>query len=80
MKIELFDLQGRLLDTRRIECIYETGCSPQIPAISIQQSQCIRGESCSTLVASGVCERAQSVQPLTDGGTSSTPVNETVCP
>ena len=67
-------------DSRRIECIYETGCTPQIPAISIQQSQCIRDESCSALVASGVCQRAQNAQTVTDSAQNSTPVSETVCP
>ena len=41
-------------DARRIECIYVTGCGgTTYPAISIAQSQCIRGESCSALSARG---------------------------
>jgi hypothetical protein len=52
-------------DSSHIECLYVSGCETSTyPAISIAQSQCIRGESCATLVSSGVCTRAQGVWPV----------------
>jgi hypothetical protein len=44
-----------------IDCTYEPGgcdSSPQYPALSIDESACIRGQSCAALVANGVCQRA----------------------
>lgn len=40
-------------------CVYSSGCGTTYPDISIPESQCIRSESCETLVATGVCSRAQ---------------------
>lgn len=51
-------------DARRIECLHSDGCTPERPAISIPQSQCIRGENCGELVSSGVCGRAQDAHPV----------------
>ena len=52
-------------NSRNIECLYVSGCETSTyPAISIQQSQCIRSEACTALVASGVCNRAQGVWPV----------------
>ncbi|HEY6460018.1 MAG TPA: hypothetical protein VIY73_07690 [Polyangiaceae bacterium] len=65
-----------------LNCQYiEAGCgtSAVYPDITTPESSCIRAESCSTLVSSGVCDRAarlsgrQGVAP--DGGESSQ-----VCP
>ena len=66
-------------DSKNIECLYVSGCETSTyPAISIQQSQCIRGEACAELVASGVCKRAQGVWPVQTGADSSSAAE--VCP
>lgn len=44
-----------------VDCTYEPGgCgnSPVYPELSVDQSACIRGESCDELRAAGVCARA----------------------
>ncbi len=50
-------------DAHEIRCIYNAaeGCETQAvyPDITIAESACIRGRSCSELVASGVCARGQ---------------------
>jgi hypothetical protein len=62
-------------DAKQIQCISQQSCdSSQYPAISEEQSACIRAESCAQLVASGVCQRAQQAWPVTnDGNYGSTP-------
>ena len=59
-------------DTRLVDCTYvaPAGCGTTIyPDIPIAQSQCIVGESCGTLIASGVCKRviAQTSREPPDG-------------
>jgi hypothetical protein len=48
-------------DASAIDCTYSNYCGPVYPALSISQSDCIRGKSCETIRAAGVCERAASV-------------------
>jgi len=59
-------------DTSPLQCIHQTnGCgSGTSPALSQQDSSCIRSQSCATLVSSGVCQRAQAARACTDDGTS----------
>ncbi len=49
------------LDTSPIHCMYVEDCGGSepdtYPAVDIPQSACIRGESCTTLVSTGVCKR-----------------------
>jgi hypothetical protein len=67
-----------------LRCEYDSGCGVTEPAISISDSQCILGESCDELKASGICERAANLpSPSTGflavgGGNSLTP--NMVCP
>ena len=64
-----------------IECTYVAGCTTTTyPAISYLQSQCIRGESCDTLVRSGVCDRASGYYPVTTGDSDASTGPATVCP
>jgi len=70
-------------DSSAIQCTYSSGCgTTQYPAIATPQSQCIRGEDCSTLVASGVCKRAQHVWPVVVNEAGSDPDSspDVVCP
>ena len=70
-------------DSSRIECVYVTGCTnSEYPAISISQSQCIRRESCESLVWSHVCERAQNAWPvnLDNSNASASTSAAEVCP
>jgi hypothetical protein len=68
-------------DSSGIQCIYVAGCEDStLPDISIQQSQCIRGEDCSRLVTTAVCTRAQGVWPVMTDGTLGATSAETVCP
>jgi hypothetical protein len=69
-----------------LQCEYVSGCGVT-PAISISDSQCILGESCDELQASGICERAQHLNspttPIFGGGGSgggSSPTPNMVCP
>jgi hypothetical protein len=66
-----------------LACTYQSGCgSTTYPALSVAASQCIDGESCATLVASGVCQRAQQAQAVvvdSDAGTDAGSFAE-VCP
>src|SRR5271166_522110 len=59
-------------DTSALRCV-DDGCGGHLPDISEPQSACIRTESCRELVATGVCERAQTALPGS-GGTSTTQV------
>ncbi len=47
----------------RLSCVYESGagCSATTPDLGIRESRCIRARSCSGLVRSGVCQRAQAM-------------------
>jgi len=57
----------------RISCTYSSaGCSTTYPEINIADADCIRGESCEELVATGVCGRVQNPGTNTaiDGATS----------
>jgi hypothetical protein len=49
-------------DGRNVDCTYipAKACGyPILPEIDEPQAACIRGESCSELVSSGVCDRAK---------------------
>lgn len=69
-------------DSSAIECFYVSGCtSNEYPAISIPQSQCIRGEDCSRLVTTGVCSRAQDAWPVqADAEPGAEAAADRVCP
>ncbi len=41
----------------RLSCAYGAGCSSAGPAIHSDESQCLRAQSCSTLLKRGVCQR-----------------------
>jgi hypothetical protein len=65
-----------------VDCTYQApqACGATVyPDLGVAQSNCIRGESCETLRASGVCTRAQSLplDGLTDDSGVPAPV---VCP
>jgi hypothetical protein len=50
-----------------LSCSYNSGCgSTTYPALSVQQSQCINGESCAALVADNVCQRAQQAHAVVE--------------
>ncbi len=69
-----------------LQCVYSAPqtCGPTTyPALSEDAAACIRGESCSQLVSSGVCARAQAARAYEQGG--NTPSTEDgqpaqVCP
>lgn len=68
-----------------LQCVYQApqGCGPTTyPAITEDESTCIRGESCSLLVSSGVCARAQQARAYTQGNDSPTEDGQPaqVCP
>jgi hypothetical protein len=47
------------LDPRGFNCVYQESCGETLrPSLSIQTSQCVRRESCDTLVQTGACTRA----------------------
>jgi hypothetical protein len=48
------------LDPRGYNCVVQDdGCGEELrPSLTLQTSQCVRSESCSTLVQSGTCARA----------------------
>jgi hypothetical protein len=47
------------LDPRGFNCVYQESCGETLrPSLSIQTSQCVRRESCDTLVQTGACGRA----------------------
>jgi hypothetical protein len=50
-----------------LACEFVDGCGVIDPALSISQSECILGESCAQLVASGVCERARNANSPSKG-------------
>ncbi len=65
-------------DARTVQCSYSSGCSTYYPALDPAQSDCIRGASCETLVAEGVCERAAQLQ---NAPGSATELNSaSICP
>jgi len=71
-------------DLSSLRCSYTSGCgSTTYPALSVPASQCINGESCDELVATGVCPRAQQAQAVTENeastGTGDEELTE-VCP
>jgi hypothetical protein len=64
-----------------VQCVETDSCNgATYPAISEDDSACIRRESCAELVSSGVCQRAQQAQPygINDPDASETPAQ--VCP
>ncbi len=68
-----------------VACTYDSGCgSTTETALSIDQSQCILGESCSQIVATGICDRVKNLtSPTVDdgfGGDSTTTSPAQVCP
>jgi hypothetical protein len=61
----------------------QQGCSGgTTPALSTQDSACIRGESCAELVSTSVCTRAQQARSCTSGGYDSdgNPIGPTCAP
>jgi hypothetical protein len=73
-------------DGAQIECTdWPKGCNAghaewdESPAITEEQSACIRAESCSTLIATGVCARAQKAGPVWTGPPGGTKPDQ-VCP
>lgn len=57
----------------QLQCVYDDnqGCNgTTYPALSTDDSSCIRDKSCATLVSSGVCARAQAARSYTLGGSS----------
>jgi hypothetical protein len=67
----------------QLQCVYDDqGCNgTTYPALSSDDSTCIRSESCASLVKSGVCARAQNAKSYVLGGSdgaSSPPAP--VCP
>ena len=47
------------LDPRGFNCVDQDGCGETLrPSFSIQTSQCVRRDSCDTLVQTGTCARA----------------------
>jgi hypothetical protein len=63
-----------------LQCEYTSDCSgTTYPAISEDQSACIRGESCDTLRSSGVCDRAQQARSYTTGGIQTCPLTVPNC-
>ena len=56
-------------DSSPIQCIFTQGCDDTTyPDLDIPTSECIRGESCATIVASGVCARALAAHPTQSEG------------
>jgi hypothetical protein len=50
-----------------IACTYTPGCGPsEYPELGVDQSSCLRNESCDQLRSSGVCERATAI-PMNTG-------------
>ncbi len=58
------------LDARQMDCFYEQDCGGSepdtYPIFTIAQSQCLRDQSCSTLVSGGVCSRLNAIAASTD--------------
>lgn len=71
-------------DVSSLSCSYNSGCgSTTYPALSIPGSQCINGESCATLVATDVCQRAQQAKAVVENEASTGTGDEEfaqVCP
>ena len=64
-----------------LQCVYSDGCGVTEPAISIPQSQCILGESCEQITASGLCSRAAMLSsPSTSSDNAGPPTPNAVCP
>jgi hypothetical protein len=77
-------------DPTKVKCHYHDysggGCSGvynwEHPALSIEESRCILGESCGALNANGVCARAQAATPYTSsssGGSCASLASGTRC-
>src|ERR1700761_6019438 len=51
-----------------VACSYDSGCGTTVStALSIEESQCILSESCSQIVASGLCEKVKNLpSPTSD--------------
>ena len=63
-----------------ISCTYDDqGCSTIYPEFDVDQSNCILGESCATLVSSGVCSRATALPPFVANSNSYCPCIESSC-
>ena len=54
-----------------LACSYNSGCgTTTYPALSVEASQCINGESCAALVAGNVCQRAQQAHAVVESEAS----------
>ncbi len=64
----------------QLQCQYNSDCSQTTyPAISQDQSACIRGESCDELKSTGVCDRAQQARSYTTGVAPTCPLTVPNC-
>ena len=67
-----------------VACSYDSGCgSVTETALSIDESQCILAESCTQIVASGICDKVKNLaSPTIDtfGSGGSTSSASSVCP
>lgn len=54
-----------------LQCVQSTGCTPQVPAITKADSDCIRSRSCSQLQSDGICAAAS--EPGYEDGPTITP-------
>jgi hypothetical protein len=68
-------------EVRKLSCSYTDGCGTSYPALTIDESECIVSESCSTLQKTEVCARAAAAVPImsTDDGGGLTE-HPQVCP
>jgi hypothetical protein len=72
-------------DASPIQCVYDSdGCNTTYPDLDIPTSECIRGESCATIVSTGVCARSLQGHPVytpeDDDSESEGPATPGVCP
>ena len=49
-----------------LRCVQTSGCGSEVPAITSQQSSCIRGKSCEALRDLGIC--AEASEPSYESG------------
>ena len=74
------------LDPGAVSCSFSSSCGATLfTTFSVEESQCIQDASCEAILRGHLCERALSREPRQtmvgeDGGTSTTPEQEPVCP